>query len=1091
MPLPENASMSFRGKQARWFAPVIGFFDLESLIVPVEGCQQDPKHSSTRSIEKHLPCSYALLCIEKDKADPYFFEIQQGPGIMKSFVETVQALAKKIHSDKRRFREYEGVPPFPKETATRCWICEIDMKPEDAVLDHCHFSGEFLGYAHNQCNLNRKSLNYTPIFAHNLSNYDMHHLVLALNNVETRNTISIIPNNDEKFIALQIGVYITTITDKKGVKKNIYEYIRFLDSFRFMGASLDNLVKNLPSDKFEFLEKHFEMWSSKEVNLFKQKRFFPYGYINSFEKLREPKLPAINEWKNSLDQFNVTINADEFIHAKRVFATFKCKNIGDYYRLYLTTDVFLLACVMTMFRNVCYETYGLDCTQYFTASNLSGDAMLKICRADLKLLTNRNHLDLVEQLMRGGVSSVYTKRLCRANNKYMGEDFDPSKPSTFIIMIDANNLYGGIMEKFALPMNNFELTDETNWGKSEHDELLSKILNTDDDSEIGYIVEVDLEYPDNLHTTHADFPLAPEKVAVQKTWLSDYQRELLIQCDVVRSTKSTKLLQTFFNKKRYTLHYQTLKLYVKLGMVVQKMYQVLSFRQGKWLAPYVQLNTNKRKQAANKFEQDFYKLMVNSSFGKTCEGKRNRIKVNLARSDEEALKLTEKPNFQSFKIIDEDMSTVSLRQDVILWDKPTIVGACILDLSKKFMFEFHHCIMKENFQCNLLYSDTDSFVYEIQSDDFYEEVQRKSDIMNLFDFSNFPQEHVLYSKDNEKVVLKFKDEMGGRIIVEFCGLKPKLYSIKLHSGSVKQSAKAVTRDARKNLTHELYKETLEKGNFVRMINTRIASSNHQLTTVVMNKKSLSAYDDKRYIQDDKISTLPYGHEQLRDSMCFQEIMDDPEWGLSEDDENDTPTMDNEQTSSSVQNRQDEMARTETSEFIGLRPMLYSIHQPSGKTTSTWTPPDPGFNQPVYSDTDLEDVIDFDCITDNEIDEPETDFVPCPFILDEAEEVADSQPSPERQTKNGIAAKQTVILVPDTPESQQGALLNTSSACNNSESSSPTPPLVIYETPEKDMPQPKPKKRALLDSSDDDDANKENVPPRQKKKTARVLFIKEY
>ena len=102
MPLPENASMSFRGKQARWFAPVIGFFDLESLIVPVEGCQQDPKLSSTRSIEKHLPCSYALLCIEKDKVDPYFFEIQQGPDIMKSFVESVQALAKKIYIDKVR-----------------------------------------------------------------------------------------------------------------------------------------------------------------------------------------------------------------------------------------------------------------------------------------------------------------------------------------------------------------------------------------------------------------------------------------------------------------------------------------------------------------------------------------------------------------------------------------------------------------------------------------------------------------------------------------------------------------------------------------------------------------------------------------------------------------------------------------------------------------------------------------------------------------------------------------------------------------------------------------------------------------------------
>ena len=119
-----------------------------------------------------------------------------------------------------------------------------------------------------------------------------------------------------------------------------------------------------------------------------------------------------------------------------------------------------------------------------------------------------------------------------------------------------------------------------------------------------------------------------------------------------------KLIQTLFDKQNYTLHYQTLKLYVELGLVVTKFHRVLSFKQQKWLAPYVQLNTEKRKQA-NKFE-DFFKLMVNSSFGKTCEGKRNRMKVRITRTEEETLKWTDKPEYQSSKIISEDLVTLCL-----------------------------------------------------------------------------------------------------------------------------------------------------------------------------------------------------------------------------------------------------------------------------------------------------------------------------------------------------------------------------------------------------------------------------------------------
>ena len=210
----------------------------------------------------------------------------------------------------------------------------------------------------------------------------------------------------------------------------------------------------------------------------------------------------------------------------------------------------------------------------------------------------------------------------------------------------------------------------------------------------------------------------PQQNKVDACWLGDYQEELLNDMRMNAPPSSNKLIQTLFPKKNYILHYQTLKLYVQLGLKVEKLPRSLAFNQSKWLAPYVRLNTQKRKQSKNKFEENFYKLIVNSAFGKTCEGKRNRLKVKLARSEEETLKWTSAPRLNSFKIIDENFATISLTQTEIEWRKPTIEGAWILDLSKKFMYDFHYNKMKKHFNCKLLYSDTDSFVYEIFSNDF-------------------------------------------------------------------------------------------------------------------------------------------------------------------------------------------------------------------------------------------------------------------------------------------------------------------------------------------------------------------------------------
>ena len=376
------------------------------------------------------------------------------------------------------------------------------------------------------------------------------------------------------------------------------------------------------------------------VDQLKQKGSFPYCYIDSFEKLDEVELPTREKRTNSLQQYEVTATEAEYARAIEVFELFNCRNIGDYYNLYLTTDVFLLATVVLCFRKLFYETYGLDCCQYYT-SNLSGDAMLKICRPHLELHTEREHLDMVENLKRGGVSSVLAKRLCKANNKFM-PDYKPKQQSTFILMIDNNNLYGGIMEKFPLAISTFEMFDESQWTNENEKEILQRILNTPDDNDVGFIVEADLIYPDELHDLHSDFPLAPTNESIDALWLSHYPEGLLDQMNVRAPPAGKKLIQTLFPKLNYTLHYQILKLCVQLGLKVARLHRVLSFKQGKWLTPYVQLNTKKRKEAKTKLE-DFYKLMVNSSFGKTCEGKRNRIRVKIVRSEEEVYQWTNRP----------------------------------------------------------------------------------------------------------------------------------------------------------------------------------------------------------------------------------------------------------------------------------------------------------------------------------------------------------------------------------------------------------------------------------------------------------------
>ena len=177
--------------------------------------------------------------------------------------------------------------------------------------------------------------------------------------------------------------------------------------------------------------------------------------------------------------------------------------------------------------------------------------------------------------------------------------------------------------------------------------------------------------------------------------------------------------------------------------------------------------------------------MNNSVYGKTIESKRRQSRVEITRNAERAEKLVSKFEFERFKIFGENMAAMCSKPKIITWNTPTIVGATVLDLSKYYMYRFHHQVMRQNFQCRLLYSDTDSLIYRIESNDLYEDLANQSaEVKKEFDFSSYPEDHALHVNNNKSEVLKFKDEFSGDYISEFVCLKPKMYSITSKSESI-------------------------------------------------------------------------------------------------------------------------------------------------------------------------------------------------------------------------------------------------------------------------------------------------------------------
>ena len=240
---------------------------------------------------------------------------------------------------------------------------------------------------------------------------------------------------------------------------------------------------------------------------------------------------------------------------------------------------------------------------------------------------------------------------------------------------------------------------------------------------------------------------------------------------------------------------------------------------------------------------------------KSMENIRKGVNLKLINDSKEYLKCVSKPNFISQIIFDKTFIAVHLIKTVLSLNKPIYVGSCILKLSKLLMHKFHYDYVCNKFNARLLFTDTDSLVYEINGDNVYEQCFKDN---KLFDFSGYSKDSVYYDSSNKKVLGKIKDEFNGTKISEFIGLKSKMHS--LISIDDKEVNKA--KEINKKFRHKEYHDVLFNTKVVRHSMKRIQSKLHKIGTYDILKISLSCFDDKRHVLDDGINTLAYFHKDI-------------------------------------------------------------------------------------------------------------------------------------------------------------------------------------------------------------------------------------
>jgi hypothetical protein len=673
--------------------------------------------------------------------------------------------------------------------------------------------------------------------------------------------------------------------------------------------------------------------------------------------------------------------------AVEMYNAFNCSNFGEYLLLYNKSDVLLDADIMTNFFNNAFNHFGVDPSHEMTVPGFANNILYKTAAKEHKNIqvecfhSGEEHFDMLEfceQTIRGGICTV-PNRWASANNEYVTQacpdhKIDKNQPRSFIGSWDANSLYAWAMTQ-SIPYGNYRWEpEETFTDAKSYDELMLKLRNLPLDGPEGCLIECDMDYPEHLHEMHRDFPLAPERWAPQWSDLTDFQKRERLRLHAIASEKKLKhkgakqglseqdiqsaidlcgdaiypeddaetvvakqqgkvpkLICSVRPKRKYKVHYLAWQLYEKHGLVTRRVHRVLWFSQARWMKEYIENNISERAKAKkdkNDLLSDLFKLLNNSVFGKQMQNVRKYKKHKICTTWQQLERECKKPTFSHFKQIGEMCFMVEHLKTNNVMNKPIIIGAALLDISKTLIYRFHYEVILKKYKENakLLFMDTDSLTYLITDPTIPSssiKSQKRTHWMsrqqimppligqttwNLYDdigsdyfkdwidYSPYKKEY-LYIKNGKHEQLSkwsaeglnasklgcFKDVMaddGYEMGYEFIGPRCKCLSM-LSTMTItdpeklkfkmpyKQCAKGVPMALKRKLKHQHYKAALFGYDSLQTgSSSGFRMTGGQTQTVLMNKIILTTTEDK-FAWISPFEKRAYG-EKMDDIVCYDE-----------------------------------------------------------------------------------------------------------------------------------------------------------------------------------------------------------------------------
>lgn len=706
----------------------------------------------------------------------------------------------------------------------------------------------------------RKVMDYDEIkvYFHNAMNYDANFILrYVLANEWTKKwNIRAIMKSSSRLQTLSFS-----FNDDKGKKKVIH----IGDTFLFLTLSLERIVSSIRKPDLEtnmnnftrffegFLE-HYPGVTAKDVDMILRKNIFPYKFFTEESRLDTPTDEFIKIFlplEENLKYFSENVDKSDlerqYHDVEYVMGVYGCKTARDYHDIYLRCDVLQIADVFMNAIHTLWESHHIFLPNFVGMPAASWGAFLRHNPdMSIPLYTNTIFAEFFSTMTRGGVTS--------APLRYAVADSTHS-----IIYLDVNGLYPYVMQAYKYPcgflawQSYAHIKDDVNL----NDYLMNEIFPQLERDGEGLCLTVDLIYPSKVKIATDDYPFAPEHRLIHDEYfdetgeLTGFLQQWSAANDHEKMSSFMGLVGTVYDKEKYTVHWRLLKWYIEHGLIVNKLYWGVRFREGDYLADYVRLNIRIRNERKDELGKMVYKLMGNSIYGKTFESPFKRATYKIVTDGGVMRGMLEEKSISSLTPIDNLGWVVKMDGEEIVLNKPTYIGACVCEYAKLHMYTLLYDKLRRIFpKVELVYTDTDSFIVRVEHEPELEDDKK------LF----------AYIKSQEPDLIggiggQVKSETGeDDTIREVIALRSKVYAYVTKSGHIGKRAKGTTHAAQETqLDWETYKEALFTLKSVPTRNVQFVRKQFNISTIEMLRQSLSVNDSKRCIMQDGIHTHAWGY----------------------------------------------------------------------------------------------------------------------------------------------------------------------------------------------------------------------------------------